>query len=76
MGKVFDMCLITGGCNSFGGDGNSITIMGQSGGGLGIASQMILYDGKKPNFNRACARSIQRSAQFAVGDMRVSTHED
>jgi carboxylesterase type B len=50
--------------------------MGQSGGGLGIASQMILYDGKKPNFHRACARSIQRSAQFAVGDMKVGTHED
>jgi carboxylesterase type B len=50
----------------FGGDPEKITIMGQSGGGYAIASQLALYDGEKPNFKQAVARSIQRSPMFTV----------
>lgn len=46
--------------------------MGQSGGGFAIVSQLALYDGAKPNFQRACARSVQRSPMFTVAEHSVS----
>jgi hypothetical protein len=55
----------------FGGDPDQITIMGQSGGGFAIVSQLALYDGAKPNFQRACARSVQRSPMFTVAEHSV-----
>ncbi|KAJ7462028.1 Alpha/Beta hydrolase protein [Mycena latifolia] len=51
----------------FGGDASKITIMGQSGGGYAIVSQLALYDGKgKLPFHQACARSVQRSPMFTI----------
>ncbi|KAJ6532702.1 Alpha/Beta hydrolase protein, partial [Mycena vulgaris] len=51
----------------FGGDASRITIMGQSGGGYAIVSQLALFDGKgKLPFRQACARSVQRSPMFTI----------
>ena len=47
--------------------------MGQSGGGFAVVSQLALYDGAKPNFQRACARSVQRSPMFTVAEHTVSS---
>ncbi|KAK7033929.1 hypothetical protein VNI00_012553 [Paramarasmius palmivorus] len=53
--------------SKFGGDPEKITIMGQSGGGFAIVSQLALYDGQGDlPFSQAIARSIQRSAMFSV----------
>ncbi|KAM0276409.1 hypothetical protein ACHAQH_006761 [Verticillium albo-atrum] len=55
---------------AFGGNPNDVTIMGQSGGGLGVASQMALYDGDAQGlFQKAIPRSIQRSPMFRVDEL-------
>jgi carboxylesterase type B len=55
---------------SFGGDPRDITLMGQSGGGLAVASQMVLYDGDTQGlFQKTIPRSIQRSPTFHVNDL-------
>ncbi|GAA6040941.1 hypothetical protein JCM8097_003199 [Rhodosporidiobolus ruineniae] len=53
----------------FGGDPNNIAISGQSGGGGAIMTQLILYDGKKPNFDKAIPRSIQNYASYPVKEL-------
>ncbi|GAA6006753.1 hypothetical protein JCM10207_009083 [Rhodosporidiobolus poonsookiae] len=53
----------------FGGDPNNIAISGQSGGGGAIMTQLILYDGKKPNFQKAIPRSIQNYAAYPVAEL-------
>ena len=50
----------------FGGNPHNIAIAGQSGGGGAIRDQLILYDGKKPNFQKAIPRSIQRSPAYTL----------
>ncbi|ESK93149.1 hypothetical protein Moror_1085 [Moniliophthora roreri MCA 2997] len=53
--------------SKFGGDPTKITIMGQSGGGFAVVSQLALYDGQgELPFSQAIARSIQRSPQFSI----------
>ncbi|KAH7320708.1 Alpha/Beta hydrolase protein [Stachybotrys elegans] len=55
---------------SFGGDPNDVTIMGQSGGGYAIISQMALYDGDSQGlFRKAIPRSIQRSPMFRIDEL-------
>ncbi|KAK1565838.1 Carboxylesterase [Colletotrichum navitas] len=55
---------------TFGGNPNNITIMGQSGGGYAVAAQIVLYDGDNQGlFQKAIPRSIQRSPMFHVGDL-------
>lgn len=55
---------------AFGGNPNDVTIMGQSGGGLGVAAQMVLYDGDAQGlFQKAIPRSIQRSPMFRVNEL-------
>lgn len=55
---------------AFGGNPDDITIMGQSGGGYAIVSQMALYDGDSEGlFKKVIPRSIQRSPMFKVEDL-------
>lgn len=55
---------------AFGGNPNDVTIMGQSGGGYAVSAQIALYDGKNQGlFQKAIARSIQRSPMFHVSDL-------
>lgn len=55
---------------AFGGDPEDVTLMGQSGGGLAVASQMVLYDGDTQGlFQKSIPRSIQRSPMFRVDDL-------
>lgn len=55
---------------AFGGNPNDVTIMGQSGGGYAVVSQMVLYDGDAQGlFHKAIPRSIQRSPMFHVSDL-------
>lgn len=56
---------------AFGGDPNNIAIAGQSGGGGAIMSQLVLYDGKKPNYQKAIARSIQNYAAYTLEELTV-----
>ncbi|GAA6006764.1 hypothetical protein JCM10207_009088 [Rhodosporidiobolus poonsookiae] len=53
----------------FGGDPNNIAISGQSGGGGAIMTQLVLYDGKKPNYQKAIPRSIQNYASYTVKEL-------
>ncbi|GAA5820334.1 hypothetical protein JCM11251_005579 [Rhodosporidiobolus azoricus] len=55
----------------FGGDPNNIAISGQSGGGGAIMTQLVLYDGKKPNYQKAIPRSIQNYAAYPVKELTV-----
>lgn len=55
---------------AFGGNSNDVTIMGQSGGGYAVVSQMALYDGDNQGlFQKAIPRSIQRSPMFHISDL-------
>lgn len=55
---------------AFGGDPDNVTIMGQSGGGYGIVSQMALYDGDSEGlFQQAITRSIQRAPMFKIEEL-------
>lgn len=55
---------------AFGGNPEDVTIMGQSGGGYAVVSQMALYDGdSKGLFKKAIPRSIQRSPMFRVDEL-------
>lgn len=55
---------------AFGGDPDDITIMGQSGGGYAVVSQMALYDGDSEGlFQKAIPRSVQRSPMFTVEEL-------
>jgi carboxylesterase type B len=55
---------------AFGGNPSDVTLMGQSGGGYAVVSQMALYDGDNQGlFQKAVPRSIQRSPMFRVGDL-------
>lgn len=55
---------------AFGGNPNDVTIMGESGGGLAIVSQLALYDGDAQGlFQKAITRSMQRSPMFKVEDL-------
>jgi carboxylesterase type B len=55
---------------AFGGDPDDVTIMGQSGGGYAIVSQMALYDGDSQGlFQKAIPRSIQRSPMFHIDEL-------
>ncbi|BGP16234.1 hypothetical protein JCM10213_007613 [Rhodosporidiobolus nylandii] len=53
----------------FGGDPHNIAIAGQSGGGGAIMLQLVLYDGKKPNYQKAIPRSIQNYAAYPVKEL-------
>lgn len=54
---------------AFGGNPDDVTIMGQSGGGYAVVSQMALYDGASDGlFKKAIPRSIQRSPMFKISD--------
>ncbi|BGP32258.1 hypothetical protein JCM10296v2_004039 [Rhodotorula toruloides] len=53
----------------FGGDPNNIAIPGQSGGGGAIITQLVLYDGKKPNYQKAIPRSNQNYAAYRIEDL-------
>ncbi|BGO99813.1 hypothetical protein NBRC10513v2_004041 [Rhodotorula toruloides] len=53
----------------FGGDPNNIAIQGQSGGGGAIMTQLVLYDGKKPNYQKAIPRSNQNYAAYKIEDL-------
>ncbi|KAF9466758.1 Carboxylesterase family-domain-containing protein [Collybia nuda] len=53
---------------AFGGNPNDITIQGQSGGGLAVITQLVLFDGKGAPFQKAIARSIQRGATFTIAE--------
>jgi carboxylesterase type B len=56
----------------FGGDPESITIMGQSGGGWAILAQIGLYDGNTNGlFQRAIARSSQREPMFNTEELKI-----
>ncbi|GAA6040940.1 hypothetical protein JCM8097_003198 [Rhodosporidiobolus ruineniae] len=55
--------------SKFGGDPNNIAISGQSGGGGAIMAQLVLYDGKKPNYQKAIPRSIQKFAAYTVDEL-------
>lgn len=55
---------------AFGGNPEDVTIMGQSGGGYAVVSQMALYDGDSEGlFHKAIPRSIQRSPEFRVDEL-------
>ena len=55
---------------AFGGNADDVTIMGQSGGGYAVVSQMALYDGNTGGlFHKAIPRSIQRSPMFRVNEL-------
>jgi carboxylesterase type B len=55
---------------AFGGNPDDVTIMGQSGGGWAVASQLALYDGDTNGFfHKAIPRSIQRSPMFRVDEL-------
>lgn len=55
---------------AFGGNPDDVTIMGQSGGGYAVVSQMALYDGDSEGlFHKAIPRSIQRSPMFRVEEL-------
>ncbi|GAA5901185.1 hypothetical protein JCM6882_006138 [Rhodosporidiobolus microsporus] len=54
---------------AFGGDPKNIAVDGQSGGGGMIMSQLVLYDGKKPNYHKAIARSIQDYPAFTLKEL-------
>lgn len=55
---------------AFGGNPQDITIVGQSGGGLAIVSQLALYDGDSQGlFQKAIARSMQRAPMFEVKEL-------
>jgi carboxylesterase type B len=55
---------------AFGGNPDDVTIMGQSGGGYAVVSQMALYDGASDGlFKKAIPRSIQRSPMFQVSEL-------
>jgi carboxylesterase type B len=55
---------------AFGGNPDDVTIMGQSGGGYAVVSQMALYDGDSDGlFKKAIPRSIQRSPMFQVSEL-------
>ncbi|BGP48330.1 hypothetical protein JCM10450v2_004202 [Rhodotorula kratochvilovae] len=54
---------------AFGGDPNNIAIAGQSGGGGIIMSQLVLYDGKKPNYQKAIPRSNQNYAAYKIEEL-------
>jgi carboxylesterase type B len=55
---------------SFGGNPDDVTIMGQSGGGYAVVSQMALYDGASDGlFKKAIPRSIQRSPMFKISEL-------
>ncbi|KAH6683775.1 Alpha/Beta hydrolase protein [Plectosphaerella plurivora] len=55
---------------AFGGNPDEVTIMGQSGGGLAIVSQMVLYDGDSEGlFQKAIPRAIQRSPMFSINEL-------
>ncbi|GAA5875863.1 hypothetical protein JCM3774_001105 [Rhodotorula dairenensis] len=53
----------------FGGDPDNIAIHGQSGGGGAIMTQLVLYDGQKPNYQKAIPRSNQNYAAYKVQDL-------
>ena len=56
---------------AFGGNPDDVTVMGQSGGGYAVISQMALYGGKSEGlFHKAIPRSIQRSPMFRVSDLQ------
>jgi len=55
---------------AFGGNPDDVTIMGQSGGGYAVVSQMALYDGASDGlFRKAIPRSIQRSPMFRINEL-------
>ncbi|GJN90505.1 hypothetical protein Rhopal_003516-T1 [Rhodotorula paludigena] len=54
---------------AFGGDPHNIAIAGQSGGGGVIMSQLVLYDGKKPNYQKAIPRSNQNYAAYRIEEL-------
>lgn len=55
---------------AFGGNPHDVTLMGQSGGGYAVVSQMVLYNGDTQGlFRKAIPRSIQRSPMFHVSDL-------
>jgi carboxylesterase type B len=55
---------------AFGGNPDDVTIMGQSGGGYAVVSQMALYDGASDGlFKKAIPRSIQRSPMFKINEL-------
>lgn len=56
---------------AFGGDPHNIAIAGQSGGGGVIMSQLVLYDGKKPNYQKAIPRSNQNYAAYRIEELTV-----
>ncbi|GAA5820378.1 hypothetical protein JCM11251_005602 [Rhodosporidiobolus azoricus] len=60
---------VTANIAQFGGDPHNIAIAGQSGGGGAIMSQLVLYDGKKPNYQKAIARSIQNYAAYTLEEL-------
>jgi carboxylesterase type B len=54
---------------AFGGNPDDVTIMGQSGGGYAVVSQMALYGASDGLFKKAIPRSIQRSPMFQVMEL-------
>jgi len=52
--------------SKFGGDPYNIAISGQSGGGGLVKDMLVLFDGKKAQYQKAIPRSIQRSPQYTV----------
>lgn len=55
---------------AFGGNPEDVTIMGQSGGGYAVVSQMALYEGDSQGlFHKAIPRSIQRSPSLRVDEL-------
>lgn len=55
---------------AFGGNPDDITIMGQSGAGYAVVSQLALYDGDNQGlFQKAIPRSVQRSPMFPVDEL-------
>ncbi|GAA5931909.1 hypothetical protein JCM3775_000075 [Rhodotorula graminis] len=54
---------------AFGGDPKNIAIAGQSGGGGIIMSQLVLYDGQKPNYQKAIPRSNQNYAAYKIEEL-------
>jgi carboxylesterase type B len=59
---------------AFGGNPDDVTIMGQSGGGYAVVSQMALYDGASDGlFKKAIPRSVQRSPMFRISELADRT---